>query len=65
MRSKSGSDGELANLPEPTAADIAALDRAERHNVMTEKQYLAFLLALTKDLPASRETTDSDEPFEL
>ncbi len=65
MRSKNGSDAELANLPEPTAADIAALDRAEQHNVMTQEQYLAFLLALTRDLPASRETTDADEPFEL
>ena len=65
MRSKSASDGELANLPEPTAADIAALDRAERHNVMTQEEYLAFLLALTKDLAASRETNTIDEPFEL
>lgn len=63
MRSKSAS--ELANLPEPTAADIAALDRAEQYNVMTQEQYLAFLLALTKDLPASRETNANDEPFEL
>ena len=65
MRSKSGSDDELANLPEPTADDIAALDRAERHNVMTQDEYLAFLLALTKDLPASRDTNTADEPFEL
>ncbi len=65
MRSKSGSDQELANLPEPTPADIAALDRAEQHNVMDAQQYLAFLLALTRDLPASREVRDSDEPFEL
>lgn len=65
MRSKSASDGELANLPEPTAEDIAALDRAERHNVMTQDEYLAFLLALTKDLPASRDPNTADEPFEL
>jgi hypothetical protein len=66
MRSKNGSDRELANLPEPTPADIAALDRAESYNVMDAKQYLAFLLSLTKDLPASRETnTDEDEPFTL
>lgn len=66
MRSKSASEGELANLPEPTPADVAALERAERHNVMTEDQYLAFLVALTKDRPAARETnTDSDDPFEL
>lgn len=65
MRSKNGSDGELANLPEPTPADIAALDRAEKHNVMNAEEYLDFLLALTTGVPASRENTAADEPFEL
>jgi hypothetical protein len=65
MRSKSGSDGELANLPEPTVADVIALENAERHNVMSPRQYLDFLMALTKDLPARRNTNDDDKPFEL
>jgi hypothetical protein len=66
MRSKSGSEAELGGLPEPTPADVAALARAERHNRLDSDEYLAFLLALTKDLPASRETnSDTDEPFVL
>jgi hypothetical protein len=56
---------ELANLPEPSPADVAALENAEHHNVMNPKQSLDFLLRVTKDLPASRDTNVDDEPFEL
>ena len=66
MRSKSVFDVETLNLPEPTAEEVAALERVESYNQMSPEDYLQFLLALTKGLPASRETnSDSDEPFTL
>ncbi len=66
MTSKSGFDVDSLNFPEPSPEDLAALERAEQHNQMSSQEYLQFLLTLTKDLPASRETnSDSDEAFTL
>jgi hypothetical protein len=47
-----------------TAADNEALWRSRQLNDMDPHEYLQFLLAFTKDLPAERHITDGD-PFEL
>jgi hypothetical protein len=66
MTSKSIFDAAALNLPEPTPEDVAALARAEQHNTMTPEESMQFLLQMTANLPASRETnSDSDEPFTL
>jgi hypothetical protein len=66
MKSRSESDAELPNLPEPTAEDVAALERAESYNRLGGNEYFRFLQELTKNLAASRRTNrDTDEPFEL
>jgi hypothetical protein len=65
MKSKSASEGELANLPEPTWEDIEALAHASGVNTMNAEEYFAFVMALTKGLPAPRVNTDADEPFTL
>ena len=66
MKSKSTLDPQTFDLPEPTPEDLVALDRADLSTAMSPQDYLDFLLAVTKDLPPSRETNrDTDEPFEL
>jgi hypothetical protein len=66
MTSKSAFDVDTLVFPEPTPADIEALERAEQFNTMSPEEYLQFLLTFTANLPASRETnSDSDEPFVL
>jgi hypothetical protein len=47
-----------------TTADNEALWRARERNDMSPHEYLQFLLAFTKDLPADRGIVDG-EPFEL
>jgi len=65
MKSKSTFDAATFELPEPTAADLIALERADRH-ALSPEEYLQFLLIMTKDLPSSRELDGSSlEPFEL
>ena len=66
MRSKNALDPMTLDLPEPTPEDLIALERSDLGTAMSPQQYLDFLLAVTKDLPPSRETSsDIDEPFEL
>ena len=66
MTSKNGSDAAEFNLPEPTAADLVALDRADGGAPMDPYEYLEFLVRMTKDLPPSREIDGPwPEPFEL
>ncbi len=66
MKSKSALDPMTFDLPEPTPEDLVAFERADLGTSMSPEQYLDFLLTVTKDLPASRETNrDTDEPFEL
>ena len=49
-----------------TPEDNELLWRVRELNSMNSADYLAFLLAVTKDLPPSRETNrDTDEPFSL
>jgi hypothetical protein len=53
---------DLALSPE----ENEALWRIRRLNAMDPHEYLRFLLAATKDMPASRQTPPADtEPFEL
>lgn len=47
-----------------TAADTEAQWRARQLNDMDPHEYLQFLLAFTKNLPAERHIIDA-EPFEL
>ena len=56
---------ELLELPEPTAADNAALERVRVLNAMDPHEYLAFLLAFAPQHPPSRDVTVWPEPFEL
>lgn len=64
--SKSGFDAYAFDLPEPTAEDLAALERAEARVRLSPEEYLKFLEAMTKDLPSDRAADDSErEPFEL
>lgn len=66
MKSKSGLDAYAFDLPEPTAEDLAALERAERRVQLSPEEYLRFIEAMTKDLPADRADDDAGrEPFEL
>ena len=67
MTSKPELDPYALELPEPTAEDLAALERAERRVQLSPEEYLQFLEAMTKDLPADR-TFEEDagrEPFAL
>ena len=48
-----------------TIADVEALWRVRELNWMPPAEYLEFLLAFTKDVPASREIVTFDEPFTL
>ena len=52
---------ELALTPE----ENQQLWRVRSLNRMGPAEYLDFLLAFTKDLPASREISGPDEPFEI
>lgn len=66
MRSKSALDPFTLELPEPTAEDLAALERADQRAPLSPQEYLEFLNAVTKDLPPSREIDGPwPEPFEL
>lgn len=65
MKSKSAFDAATFNPPEPTAADLAALERADDHQLPPD-QYLELLIEVTRNLPASREIdTPFPHPFEL
>ena len=48
-----------------TPEDNEKLWRVRELNRMDSHQYLAFLLAFTKDHPPSRETSEGWEPFKL
>jgi hypothetical protein len=48
-----------------SAEDNEALWRVRAFNVMDPYEYLAFLLAFTKDEPPSREINTDSEPFTL
>lgn len=66
MKSKSALDPYSLELPEPSAEDLAALERAEQRVQLTPQEYLRFLEVMTKDLPASPDRDNrSREPFEL
>lgn len=56
---------ELANELKLTPEENEKLWRIRRLNTMGPREYLSFLLALTKDLPASREVSGPSEPFEI
>ena len=65
MKSKSGFDAQTFDLPEPTAEDLAALERADQHDQMSPDEYLQFLLAVTRNLPAREREEAWPERFEL
>lgn len=56
---------ELAKELTLTPEENEQLWRVRRLNRMGPDEYLHFLLAFTKDLPASREISGPDEPFEI
>lgn len=66
VKSKNAFDAQTLNLPEPTSEDLAALERAGTQTTMAPEEYLQFLVAVTRNLPAPEKRTDSwPEPFEL
>ena len=66
MRSKSALDPFTFELPEPTAEDLAALERADQRPRLSPVEYLELLNAVTKDLHSSREIDGPwPESFEL
>ena len=65
MRSKSALDAYALELPEPTAEDLAALERAEQSVQLSPEEYLRFLEVLTEGLPAPERDEGPREPFEL
>ena len=56
---------ELARELALTSAENEQLWRLRRLNQMGPSEYLDFLLAFTKNVPASREISGPDEPFEI